>query len=249
LEKLTELKRYFDNKNNVFFEHFTQIGSTNTYLKEKATNINQKIHVALSDKQTLGRGRSGRSWYSPDAGNLYISFKFKLSGGLAPLSLIAGAEICQIINRLSKGNVVPCIKWPNDILLDNKKVAGILVETEQDNQSFTYIVGIGINFLLPEQEEDHWGVLPKVNNLNRVAIAKELSDFFLELTYKGIPKAWKKNWEKASIHSNKAINLITNNGEKVNGIYQGITKNGSLIILTENGLTKEFASGECSLNY
>ena len=249
METLTELKRYFDNKNHVFFEHFTQIGSTNTYLKEKTTNINQKILVALADKQTLGRGRSGRSWYSPDAGNLYISFKFKLSGGLAPVSLIAGAEICQIINRLSKGNVVPSIKWPNDILLDNKKVAGILVETEQDNQSFSYIVGIGINFLLPEQEEDHWGVLPKVNNLNRIAIAKELSDFFLELTSKGIPKAWKKNWENVSIHSNKAINLITNNGDRVNGLYKGITKNGSLIVLTENGLTKEFASGECSLKY
>lgn len=249
METLTELKRYFDTKNHVFFEHFTEIGSTNTYLKENTANINQEILVAIADKQTLGRGRSGRNWYSPDAGNLYISFKFKLSGGLAPISLIAGAEICQIINRLSKGNVVPSIKWPNDILIENKKVAGILVETEQDKQTFTYIVGIGINFLLPEQEEDHWGVLPTVNNLNRVAIAKELSDFFLELTSKGIPKAWKKNWEKASIHTNKAINLITNNGEKVNGIYQGITKNGSLIILTENGLTKEFASGECSLKY
>jgi len=110
-------------------------------------------------------------------------------------------------------------------------------------------VGIGINFLLPEQEEDHWGVLPSVNNLNRLTIAKELSDFFIELTSNGIPKAWTKNWEKASIHSNQAINLISNNGERVNGIYKGITKNGSLIILTENGLTKEFASGECSLKY
>ena len=249
METLTELKRYFDTKNHVFFEHFTEIGSTNTYLKENTKSINQEILVAIADKQTLGRGRSGRKWYSPDAGNLYISFKFKLSGGLAPVSLIVGSEICQIINRLSKGDVTPSIKWPNDILLENKKVAGILVETEQDNQNFTYIVGIGINFVLPEQEEDHWGVLPKVNNLNRVVIAKELSDFFLELTSKGIPGNWKENWEKVSIHSNKPIKLITNKGESVNGLYQGITKNGSLIILTENGLTKEFASGECSLKY
>ena len=249
METLTELKGYFDTKNQVFFEHFTEIGSTNTYLKENTKSINQEILVAIADKQTLGRGRSGRKWYSPDAGNLYISFKFKLSGGLAPVSLIVGSEICQIINRLSKGDVTPSIKWPNDILLDNKKVAGILVETEQDDQNSIYIVGIGINFLLPEQEEDHWGVIPSVNNLNRLTIAKELSDFFIELTSKGIPKAWTKNWEKSSIHSNKAINLIANNGERVNGIYQGITKNGSLIILTENGLTKEFASGECSLKY
>ena len=249
METLTELKRYFDTKNHVFFEHFTEIGSTNTYLKENNKSINQEILVAIADKQTLGRGRSGRKWYSPDAGNLYISFKFKLSGGLAPVSLIVGSEICQIINRLSKGDVTPSIKWPNDILLDNKKVAGILVETEQDDQNSIYIVGIGMNFALPEQEEDHWGVIPSVNNLNRLTIAKELSDFFIELTSKGIPKAWTKNWEKASIHSNKAINLIANNGERVNGIYQGITKNGSLIILTENGLTKEFASGECSLKY
>jgi len=62
-------------------------------------------------------------------------------------------------------------------------------------------------------------------------------------------KLGQKNWEKASIHSNQAINLISNNGERVNGIYKGITKNGSLVILTKNGLTKEFASGECSLKY
>ena len=249
METLTELKRYFDTKNHVFFEHFTEIGSTNTYLKENTRDIDQEILVVIADKQTLGRGRSGRKWYSPDAGNLYISFKFKLSGELAPVSLVVGSEICHIINRLSEGNVAPSIKWPNDILLENKKVAGILVETEQDNRNFTYIVGIGVNFVLPEQEEEHWGVLPIVNNLNRFAIAKELSDFLLELTSKGIPSTWKRNWEKVSIHTNKAIKLITNNGDRVEGLYQGIAQNGSLVILTENGLTKEFASGECSLKY
>ena len=117
METLTELKRYFDTKNHVFFEHFTEIGSTNTYLKENTRDIDQEILVVIADKQTLGRGRSGRKWYSPDAGNLYISFKFKLSGELAPVSLVVGSEICHIINRLSEGNVAPSIKWPNDILL------------------------------------------------------------------------------------------------------------------------------------
>lgn len=249
METLIELKRYLDTKKKVFFEHLFEIGSTNTYLKEKNQPMNDQIFVALADKQNSGRGRSGRSWYSPDSGNLYISFKFKLKGKLAPISLIVASEISKIIFKLSDGMIVTSIKWPNDIMLVNKKVSGILVETENDNEGFIYIVGVGVNFVLPEKKENHWGVVPITQKLNRYSLSKELCDCMLNIINNGTPDDWQVNWESVSFHANKKINLTTNSGEKVSGDYQGITKNGSLLVQTEDGLLKEFASGECSLNY
>lgn len=250
MKTLNQLKLYFEDRNEIIFEHFTEIDSTNTYLKAKKEDCsNGKIFIAIADQQLAGRGRSGKSWYSPNSENLYVSFKFKLKGKLQPISLIVGAELCKIISNLSEKKIAPNIKWPNDIILDKKKVSGILVETEADNESFIYTVGIGINFMLPNKAETHWGIIPQFKKLNRFIIAKELSIFIHALTQNGIPINWQQDWERASIHKHNSITLKTNNGEIVQGKYVGISNTGALVIKTTNGEKKEFASGECSLEY
>ncbi|MEY2973048.1 MAG: hypothetical protein RI886_825 [Pseudomonadota bacterium] len=249
MKTLNQLKLHFKDQNEIIFEHFSEIDSTNTYLKDKQEDSkNRRISIALADQQLAGRGRSGKNWYSPNSENLYVSFKFKLEGKLQPLSLIVGAELCKIINNLSEKKIAPNIKWPNDIILDRKKVSGILVETEIDNGGFIYTVGIGINFMLPNKVESHWGIIPQVKQLNRFAITKELSLFIQALTQNGIPINWQQDWEQASIHKRNSITLKTNNSEIIKGEYFGISNTGSLIIIT-NGEKKEFASGECSLEY
>lgn len=123
------------------FEYFDVIDSTNLYLKN---NVSDSMPVAVSDCQTMGRGRLGRSFYSH--GGIYFSVPYKFTSDekyLSFLTLSAGLAVRQAIKNVT--GLGTFIKWPNDIYLNNRKICGILVETLVSGSDVTAVVGIGIN--------------------------------------------------------------------------------------------------------
>jgi BirA family biotin operon repressor/biotin-[acetyl-CoA-carboxylase] ligase len=128
-----------------------EVGSTNTYVRDRAKEGAPAGLVAVADHQTAGRGRLDRHWESPPGANLLVSVLLgpgcgsegmHLAGGAVAL---AGADACREV-----AGVEPVLKWPNDLLLDGAKLAGVLAEAEFDGSSLSaLIVGIGINVAWP----------------------------------------------------------------------------------------------------
>jgi BirA family biotin operon repressor/biotin-[acetyl-CoA-carboxylase] ligase len=232
------------NQQNLDFHLLKTVNSTNTFAKD--TNLNKKYLIVLSEEQTAGKGRWGNTWYSPDCGNIYMSIKFKDNTNQAPLSLLIGLLISEAMDEISGNKIHAGLKWPNDLLIENKKVCGILIESEKVSDEIELIVGIGINYALP-QKESWWGdigkfkkILPREKLIN--AILKKI------ISYKenGYPD-WKAQWEKRCMHKNAEIKIISNNQkEEITGIFKGINEEGSMILQTSNGL-KLINSGECSI--
>ena len=131
------------NPENIDFYLLDTVSSTNTFAKDK--KLLENFLIVISEEQTAGRGRQGKQWYSPDSGNIYMTIKFKDKND-APLSLIIGLLISESMDYVSGKKINAGLKWPNDLLINNKKICGILVESEIINNEIEFIVGIGINY-------------------------------------------------------------------------------------------------------
>ena len=125
--------------------HFESIDSTNDYAKKIALKEMDGT-VIISEEQTKGRGRLKRKWYSKSMEGIWMSILLKpyiMPQKSSFITLIAGASVIKALNKLG---INATIKWPNDIIINNKKVAGILTELSSENDRINYIVlGIGIN--------------------------------------------------------------------------------------------------------
>jgi BirA family biotin operon repressor/biotin-[acetyl-CoA-carboxylase] ligase len=128
--------------------HFYKIGSTNTAAMSAAAEGSPEGSVFLAEEQTSGRGRGGNSWQSPRSTGIYCSLILRPSlppSDVLPLSLATGLAVQSAIH-LVDSRVEPDLKWPNDLLIDRKKVCGILTEMNAEATRVRYIVvGIGIN--------------------------------------------------------------------------------------------------------
>jgi BirA family biotin operon repressor/biotin-[acetyl-CoA-carboxylase] ligase len=126
------------------FYRLTEINSTNDYIKEILENAPEGT-VVVADTQSSGRGSKGRSWYSPEGG-LWMSVLLKHHENCL-ISLIAGIAICE---AFATYDIDSKIKWPNDVLLNGKKIAGILPEVVEDN----VVLGVGINLNVRQFPDD-----------------------------------------------------------------------------------------------
>jgi BirA family transcriptional regulator, biotin operon repressor / biotin---[acetyl-CoA-carboxylase] ligase len=126
--------------------HLDVVDSTNTYLKELKNN---KPTLVLADYQSEGRGQYGKNWVSESEQNLLFSFQFFPKNTTIEnahlISQIVALEISEVLNQFLEQKIVT-IKWPNDIILNNKKIGGILIETSLENSKIqNFIIGIGLN--------------------------------------------------------------------------------------------------------
>ena len=127
---------------------FKEIDSTNDEARRVIKSGITGINLIVADSQTAGRGRRGRAWVSP-AGGLYMSFIFPFKKDLIQpqaLSLVAALSVKNSIEECSLAPIK--LKWPNDLLIEGKKLAGILLELETSGQNNHIIFGIGVNYLL-----------------------------------------------------------------------------------------------------
>ena len=149
---LAKVRGYLDAKRlGTKFHYFDEIGSTNTHARELAEKGAAEGEVVLAESQTHGRGRLGRRWESPPLANLYFSviLRPKLAPVHAPqITLTAAVALAEAIDSLIP--LSPVIKWPNDILVNGKKLAGILAEAVCTPERVEYVIlGIGVNVNCP----------------------------------------------------------------------------------------------------
>ena len=171
---LSKLSNEF--KSEVVLEVFDTISSTNDYLLRKEKNENKDIKICIAEEQTKGRGRRGKSWISPKFKNIYFSLNSYLKKeDLSGLSIAIALSVSKV---LSKINVMSLIKWPNDLLVGNKKICGILIETAKVGELTKVVIGIGINVNMEYSEliDQEWTSikLEKKQSVDRNSIITEM---------------------------------------------------------------------------
>lgn len=129
-------------------ERLPVVGSTNDVVRERADRGEPEGLVVLAERQAAGRGRHGRVWQSPP-GNLYVSLLLRPhrpTTELASLSLVIGLSLADTLAELAAGRFRPQLKWPNDLLVDGAKLAGVLLETSLAGEAAPVVVaGMGVN--------------------------------------------------------------------------------------------------------
>lgn len=232
--------------------HFDTINSTNEYAKRLALQGGEEGDIVISEEQTEGKGRIGKSWFSPKGENIYTSIILKpnISVDLLPLiTIMAGVATVLSIEKFSS-NISPKIKWPNDILINKKKVAGILTEGFNLGSSNQFIIlGIGINVNIPienfpkELKDKATSLfIEKKCKMDKEILLKtlyqEIDIWYNHLKCNNIEKIIEK-WENYSCTLGKQV--IT---EKTSGEAIGLDLTGALLIKDEQGVTKRIISGE-----
>ena len=228
------------------------VGSTNTYAKSLAEKGEAEGLIIIADEQTEGRGRSGKSFFSPAETGLYMSIlvrpniSVEESLAITSITAIAAARAIESVANIQCG-----IKWVNDIYIDYKKVAGILTEGSFDYKAdkVNYvIVGIGINLEKPENDfpDELKNVATSLGNKKiKTALYKKIAEEFFGLLNSLPSKEYIKEYKSRSIILNKRIEVLAN--ERYFATAVDIDDECRLKIITENGEERLLSSGEVSL--
>ena len=222
--------------------YFDSTDSTQNFAMEIASNDKENGTVIISKKQTMGRGRMKRKWKSPTGGiwmSIIIHPKFDVSyTTLVPIA--TSLALCMAIEKILK--IKPELKWPNDVTLKGKKVAGVLVDTSIiSNEIENVVLGIGINFKIKPHElastikktPNFYGVATLVKKNERALplvhqFLYELENVFQLINSRRIKKI-KSEWTKRSSTIGRNVSIITGEGN-VNGKAVKIDSDGALII-------------------
>ncbi len=144
-----------ERKKSIQYIHFDTVDSTNSWTKKNTDSLDPfQLTCITALEQTAGRGRFLRKWLSPKGQNIYASLYFTVPLGCSYLVNLGQVLSLSCISVLKKRGFDPLIKWPNDILLDHKKVAGILCETVIQEDRIGVVLGIGINVNMSQEMLD-----------------------------------------------------------------------------------------------
>lgn len=235
-------------------EVHSSLASTNTHLGDRLEELDGSV-LCFAEHQTAGRGRRGREWVSPYGANLYFSLyhRFPLAmQELGGLSLAIGAAVADVLSRS-----IPDIrlKWPNDVLLDDRKLAGILVDVHgaADGPVDT-VIGVGLNIAMPEvqgEEIDQPWIdlrerLSAAPSRNRLAIELSIAVLEAASSFRGVlPANYLESWRRFDAWRGQPVSLHRGN-TVIEGIHAGIADDGSLCMHVDGEVCR-FQSGEVSL--
>lgn len=231
---------------------FDEIGSTNEYLLTHHQTL-ENGSVCLAEKQTAGRGRRGRTWYSPESENLYFSILWHYpneeAAKLPPLSLVVALIIAESLTEQNVEDIQ--IKWPNDIYYKGKKMGGILLESQATRNGLNLVIGIGLNLGMTKVDEtivtQAWADLSQYH-FDRNKLVCHLA-FELQKNLKIYPLVgfshYAERWQKFDIFYHKPVKLVTETSE-IHGTSLGINEQGELI-LRQGETIQYFGIGEMSL--
>lgn len=231
------------------------INSTNQFMLTNQGRLN-KGDICITEHQTAGRGRRGRQWQSPFGSQAIFSLIWQVDARkpIDGLSLVVGMAIVDAIKKL--GGCGAMLKWPNDVLLNGKKLAGILIEiANSENGKLNLVIGVGINVAIPKdsnQIDQPWAnlneILPKIDRtLLLCTVIQEVVTALEYFEQQGITAEFQQKWLLCDEFFGEEVNVITEK-EVISGIEQGIDERGYLQLIVNNGeqcLT--FNGGEVSL--
>ncbi|MDD5130025.1 MAG: biotin--[acetyl-CoA-carboxylase] ligase [Candidatus Omnitrophica bacterium] len=247
-EVLRNLHTKFIGKNIHYFDY---LPSTMDSAMQLGMNAAQSGTLVLAESQVKGRGRLGRSWLSPKYKGIYLSLilRPRISPAACPvLTLMSAVSICEAVKEVTGLDVQ--IKWPNDIFIHHKKVAGILTEmnAEVDKVNFV-VIGIGLNV-----NNDKSSLLPQATSLkaehgdwiNRVSLLQEIlrkieSNYFL-LEDRGAQEIIHK-WRNFALTLGTRVKVYYQN-KHIEGQATDIDQDGCLLIRKDSGLIQKVSSGD-----
>lgn len=230
------------------------VDSTNQYLLDRITEL-QSGDACVAEYQQAGRGRRGRQWISPFGANLYLSMFWRLEQGPAAamgLSLVIGIVMAEVLKDLGAQDVR--VKWPNDLYLNDRKLAGILVElTGKTGDAAQLVIGAGINLAMRETNANAinqgWINLQEAGiNIDRNELAatllNELRQSLRQFEIDGLAP-FIARWRALDNFIDRPVKLLIGE-QQIFGIARGIDQQGALL-LDQDGVIKPFIGGEISL--
>lgn len=235
-------------------EILSDIGSTNDYLREKAAQGKGEGYAVVAGAQTRGKGRTGRSFYSPADTGIYLSLLLRPKdcrpAQAVKFTTMAAVAACEAIEKVSHRS--PQIKWVNDIYIDGKKVSGILTEASVslENGSLEYVLlGIGINVYPPEKgfpqelRETAGSVFQERKSDGKNQLTAGFLNRLMEIYTKEETGEYAEEYRKRSMVLGKRIQILTPEGEKGARALE-IDKDCRLLVEYEDGNRELLRAGE-----
>lgn len=233
------------------FEVVASTGSTNADLRARLPGLTEPVLLA-AEQQTAGRGRAGRSWVDAAGDNLSFSLAWRFGGELGQVSGLSLAVGVLIAETLRAGGWNASLKWPNDLLLDGRKLGGILIDTVSARPGTWAIIGVGIN-VHPHPERDAAAGTETASlaahGVDRNALLAALADGLAE----GLPlfdlhgfTPFVPRWQALHAYAGEAVDLIEGGRLLQQGIARGIDEMGCLLLDTRAGRIAVLA-GDISL--
>lgn len=257
LEKLSETVR----KQVRSLEVAWTVGSTNTELLSRANPPNGSSEVMLAEYQTAGRGRRGRAWLAPPGGAICLSLSWTfrdVPADLGALGLVIG--VCELRALHALGITGAKLKWPNDVLVDERKLGGILIELRAESAGpACVVIGIGLNValgapLLAQIAETGIAATDLVTaglvEPSRNSVAGALVDSCirgLQEFERGGLRPFVENWRDADALQGKMVDVRGAVGEVTRGLARGVDLHGALLVETADEGLKKFVSGDVSV--
>lgn len=244
--------------------HFSSVNvlwsteSTNKFVLDKCIRGDGHRAFCVAEVQTGGRGRRGKTWYSPFGCNLYFSIGWQFEGGaqaLEGLSLAVGVCVARVLQQKKISGVG--LKWPNDVVVDNQKIAGVLLEMAGDASGLCQVVvGVGLNVNMKNKQsliniDQPWTDVntytsTRVNRTDLlIELVEELRLMLNNYELTGF-KAYRDEWQLLDICQHKPVTLSTPAGS-IQGMGCGVTDVGAIIIKLANGQCESYHGGEISL--
>lgn len=243
------------------------VDSTNLFL-QRLPLAQQHGHAVVADRQESGRGRRGRSWHSPPGGNIYLSLGWRFAvpaDSLAQLPLMVVVTMARAIQRA--GVAAAGIKWPNDLLVNGKKLAGVLLELRQDGAGGTVaVLGAGVNVSMPEDAlsqsaiEQPWtDVCSHTDRLVAPDFRDWLCGMLLDELLRGLDlfaiqgfAAFAAQWNRLDILRGKLVH-VKGEHETAVGTAAGISARGGLLVQCPGpageDTVREYLAGDVSVRF
>jgi BirA family biotin operon repressor/biotin-[acetyl-CoA-carboxylase] ligase len=239
-------------------EILEQVDSTSRHLLARAlVDTDPSGMVCIAEVQSQGRGRRGSSWIATPYANLMLSMAWRFAVGpamVAGLSLAAGVAVARALEAYGLSDVG--LKWPNDVLWHQRKLAGLLVDVHGEASGpCTVVLGVGVNCHVGAADarniDQPWadiyavtGVTPDRNRLAAILI-QQIYDMFTTFSASGLA-AYQADWNRRHVFANRPVRLFRNHAT-FEGTVDGIDEHGALRLRQADGRIRLFHSGEVSL--
>jgi BirA family transcriptional regulator, biotin operon repressor / biotin---[acetyl-CoA-carboxylase] ligase len=231
--------------------------STNSYLMKQASNGCAHATCVAASLQTKGRGRRGRAWQAGLGASLTFSLLWRFQSGaaaLSGLSLAVGVAIIRTLHAL--GVTEAQLKWPNDVLVNQHKLAGILIELQGDMEGpSAAVIGIGLNLRLPQHVKRHIDqAATDLQSLMRTPpnpsellglLLRHLAEVLNEFETNGFARL-REEWITHHAFHKQPVLMLLPDGREAHGVVVDVAADGILLVETPGGIQR-FSAGEISL--
>lgn len=237
------------------------LDSTNAWAMRQCHEGAVKPFACIADSQTQGRGRRGRQWMSPPRSNIYLSLAWPFDcavNELGALPIVIGKAVVDVLHSIGIADAVQ--KWPNDVLVNTDKIAGLLIETVNVNSAgCTVVIGIGLNWSMPDGFtidantgwtdirhclRDRNNAIPDRNSLI-ASVLHACIDACRRYQDRGAARLMESP-EMRALFSGQQVNVLLESGQQLHGLALGLTAGGELRVRID-GAERVFSSADVSL--